>query len=433
MEKLFNSKFMKGLQNFGQKLGSNKFITSLQAAMMSLMGILMVGAISEIAISVLGPAMFNIISAKSTTYAYLSLPYQFSLNMLSVYVVLFLAYHYAQNLKMKSPIMNSIDALFAFLLVAGILTATKSGTYSIDMSYLGAEGLFISFVVVFISVQVEKFCLDKNIRIKMPDVVPQFLQDGFSSILPLLFNAIIFVGASAIVNVSTAGKYTVCSGFMALLSAPLGALNSIPGMFIICIFAALLWVFGIHGTGIVGAVLTPIIIQDTAANAALHAAGKPVVFYAVFLFGSMTIAGGAGNTLPLALMGLRSKSKQISAVAKISAVPGWFNINEPMTFGMPIMYNPILAIPYVLNIPIVMLCSLIAYKTGFLMPNWIMILALLPMGFNSYLATLNWHNAIWDYLMLIPSAIVYYPFFKVYEKQLVAKENKATGSETMAK
>lgn len=110
---------------------------------------------------------------------------------------------------------------------------------------------------------------------------------------------------------------------------------------------------------------------------------------------------------------------------KISVAPGWFGINEPITFGMPIMYNPILCIPYVLNIPFVMLCTYLGYKIGFLQPGWISISALLPMGFGAYLSTLRWQNAIWDYLMLIPSTIVWYPFFKIYEKQLIAKESAA--------
>ncbi|WP_412989551.1 PTS sugar transporter subunit IIC [Pediococcus siamensis] len=429
MEKFFNGKLMSGLQKFGQKLGSNTFITALQAAMMSLMGVLMVGAIFQIITSVLGPTMFKVLSANSVLYNYLNIPYQFSMNSLSLWVVLFLAYNYSKNLKMETPIMHSIDALFSFLIVAGTLIVTKAGTYTIDMTYLGAQGMFIGFVVVWVSVRIEKFCEDKNVRIKMPDVVPQFLQDGFASILPLFFNAVLFLASSLLVTVLTNGKYTICSGFMALLSVPLGALTSTVGIFILCIFGALLWTFGIHGTMIVGSIIMPLSIQAVSANAALHAAGKPVIFYPVMLFAYMAIAGGTGNTLPLALLAMRSKSKQLSAVGKISSIPGWFNINEPMTFGIPIMYNPIMSIPYVLNIPVVMLCALVLYKVGFFIPGWIVITALLPMGFGSYLSTLSWKNAIGDYLMLIPSALVWYPFFKVYEKQLVAKEAQAAASE----
>ncbi|WP_303265458.1 PTS transporter subunit EIIC [Thermoanaerobacterium sp. CMT5567-10] len=425
MEHLLESKFMVKLQDFGQKLGKNKFLTALQAAMMSLMGIIMVGAIFQILSSVGSESMLNLFSTKSKIYSILYLPYQFTMNSLSLWVVAILAYNYAKNLKMKSPIMNAVDALVSFLLVAGTLITNKQGITGIDMTYLGAQGMFVGFAVVFISVHIEKFCADKNIRIKMPDVVPPFLQDGFASIIPLLFSVIFFLSVSTIVSVATGGAYNVCSGFMKVLGIPLNALTSLPGMFILGIFAALLWTFGIHGTMIVISIILPLIIQAAASNAALHQAGKPLVFYPVTLFLTIAIAGGTGNTLPLVLMGLRSKSEQIKAVSKIGAVPGWFGINEPVTFGMPIMYNPILAIPYVLNIPVVMFCTYLGYKFGFLQPAWIPITALLPMGFGSYLSTLRWQNAIWDYLMLIPSAIVWYPFFKIYERQLVAKEKAA--------
>lgn len=422
MEKFFESKFMIKLQDFGQSLGRNKFLSALQATMMSLMGIIMVGAISQIICSVGSETMLNLFTSDSKIYSIIYLPYQFTMNSLSLWVVALFGYNYAKNLKMKSPIMNAVDALVCFLLVAGALIISETGGTSIDMTYLGAQGMFIGFLVVFLSVRIEKFCADKNIRIKMPDVVPPFLQDGFASILPLLFSAIIFLGISTIVTVASGGVYTVCSGFMALLGAPLNALTSVPGMFILCVFGALLWCFGIHGTMILVPIIMPLGIQAAVSNAALHAAGEPLIFYPVALFGSMAICGGTGNTLPIALLGLRSKSKQINAVAKISAAPGWFGINEPITFGMPIMYNPILCIPYVLNIPLVMLCTYIGYKVGFLQPAWISISALLPMGFAQYLSTLRWQNAIWDYLMLIPSTIVWYPFFKIYEKQLIAKE-----------
>ncbi|MGL9788069.1 PTS sugar transporter subunit IIC [Enterococcus sp. DIV2469a] len=429
MEKLFDSPVMIKLQDFGQKLGSNKFLAALQACMMSLMGIIMVGAISQITVSVLGPTMFHVIAAESQLYEIIYLPYKFTMDLLSVWVVILFSFNYAKNLKMKSPIMNAVDALICFFLVAGTSMISEAGVTSIDMTYLGSTGMFIGFVVVFLSVQIEKYCADHNIRIKMPDVVPPFLQDGFASIVPLAISACFFLACSAAVDIFTNGNYTIASGFMALLGIPLSALSSTVGMFIMCVFAALLWCFGIHGTMILVPIIMPLGIQAATANGAAAAAGEPLVFYPVALFGGMAIAGGTGNTLPLALMGLKSKSKQISAISKIAAVPGWFNINEPLTFGMPIMYNPIICIPYVLNIPVVMLLTLIGYRIGFLTPGWISISALLPMGMASYLSTLKWQNAIWDYLMLIPAGLIYYPFFKAYEKQLIAKEALAEQEE----
>ena len=256
----------------------------------------------------------------------------------------------------------------------------------------------------------------------MPDAVPSFLQDSFTALLPLLFNCIIFLGVNTAISVMTNGTYNICSGFMKILGIPLGALTSVPGMFILCTFSAVLWCFGIHGTLVILPILIPLNMQAAATNAALYQSGEPLKFFPVLLFNAMGVCGGVGNTLPLALLGLRSKSKQISAVSKMSAVPGWFGINEPLVFGMPIMLNPILCIPYILSVPILMALYYIGYKIGFLSPAWIMVGGVLPMGFVQYLSTLRWQNAIWDYIMLIPATIIWYPFFKAYEKQLVSRE-----------
>lgn len=422
MEKFFESKFMIKLQDFGQSLGKNKFLTALQAAMMSLMGLIMIGAVSQIICAVGSESLFNLFTTNDEIYKLLYLPYNFTMDLLSVWVVLLLGYQYSKKLNLKSPIISGINALVAFLIVASAIIKTESGASTLDMSYFGAPGMFVGFFITFVSVHIEKLCIEKNVRIKMPDTVPQFLQDSFTSLIPLLFNCIIFLISNIAVKVMTNGSYTICSGFMKILGVPLGTLTSVPGMFVLCTFAAILWCFGIHGTLVIIPILMPLNMQAATTNAILHQAGQPLQFFPILLFNAMGVCGGVGNTLALALLGLRSKSKQISAVSKISAVPGWFGINEPIVFGMPIMLNPILCIPYILSVPILMLLYYIGYQVGFLHPAWIMIGGLLPMGFGQYLSTLRWQNAIWDYIMLIPATIIWYPFFKIYEKQLIARE-----------
>jgi len=422
MEKFFESKFMIKLQEFGQKLGQNKFLTALQAAMMSLMGLIMIGAISQIICAIGSESLLNLFNTNDEIYKLLYLPYNFTMDLLSVWLVLLLGYQYSKKLNLKSPIISAVNSLVAFLIVASAIITAETGVVALDMSYFGAPGMFVGFLVTFLSVHIEKFCIEKKIRIKMPDAVPSFLQDSFTALLPLLFNCIIFLGVNTAISVMTNGTYNICSGFMKILGIPLGALTSVPGMFILCTFSAVLWCFGIHGTLVILPILIPLNMQAAATNAALYQSGEPLKFFPVLLFNAMGVCGGVGNTLPLALLGLRSKSKQISAVSKMSAVPGWFGINEPLVFGMPIMLNPILCIPYILSVPILMALYYIGYKIGFLSPAWIMVGGVLPMGFVQYLSTLRWQNAIWDYIMLIPATIIWYPFFKAYEKQLVSRE-----------
>lgn len=427
MQKIFESKFMINLQNFGQKLGTNKFLSALQGAMMSAMGIIMVGAVFQI-ITAVGP-MLGLFQAGDAVYNILYMPYNYTMNCLSIWIVVLMAFNYAKALKLKSPLINALDAAMCFLIATSAFMVTSEGVTALNMAFLGSTGMFTGFLVIFVVIHVEKLCADKNIRIKMPDICPQFLVDGFSAIIPLLFNVIIFTTVSTIISTISGGSLNLASGIMALLAAPLSILISIPGMFVINIFVVLLWCFGIHGTTIVYPMVMPILLQAITDNGALAASGQPLVMFPIFLFYGVATVGGTGNTLSLALLGLRSKSKQIRAVSSISVVPGWFGINEPMTFGMPIMFNPILCIPYVLNVPVVTLCFLIGYKVGFIIPAWIPIMALLPMGIGAYLGTLRWQNAIWAYLMIIPSGLVWFPFFKMYEKQLVAKEAEAEALE----
>lgn len=425
MEGIFNSPIMIKLQEFGQKLGSNKFLSALQGAMMSCMAPIMVGAIFSI-ICAIGP-MLGLFENGDAIYNILYAPYHFTMDLLSLWIVVIMAYQYARSLDLKSPIMSAVQTAVVFILIACSWGKNEAGASVIDVTYLGASGMFVSFICVFIVCQIEKFCINHNVRIKMPDVCPPALVNGFTAILPLAFALILVYAVQICIQIMTNGAFGICSGFMAVLSAPLGALTSVPGMFIICGFAGLLWCFGIHGTMIIMSVIMPLMMQSMAANAEAYAAGgvDALKFYPVLLFGGMALCGGTGNTLPLAIFGLRAKSEQIRAVSKMSIIPGWFGINEPVAFGMPIMYNPILCIPYVLSIFVVMLCTWIGYKVGFLIPTFIPIMTLMPMGFAQFLGTLSWKNAIWSYLMLIPAGLVWYPFFKAYDNQLYKKEQEA--------
>ena len=431
MDKLFNSPFMIKFQEFGQRLGKNKFLSALQASMMSLMGVIMVGAISQI-ICAVGSSMLHLFEADSQIYGILFTPYHFTMNMLSLWLVGLLAFNYARNLGLSTPAIAAVEALCSFMLLVAPITVAESGASMLDMSYFGPTGMFVGFVVAFIAVRIDKLCADKEIYIHMPEVVPQFLQDGFAGIVPLAINIVLMLIVSTAVSVATAGAFTAASGFLALLSVPLGALTSVPGMFVLGIVGAVLWCFGIHGTMIIFPIIMPLLVQASTANAAAMAAGEPLVFYPVLLFAGLSFCGGTGNTMPLVLMSMRAKSEQLRAVAKAGIIPGWFNINEPVTFGAPIMYNPILCIPYVLNVPVNMLFLYFGYKTGLIIPAWITLTATLPMGFGPYLTTLNFMNGLWPYLAMIPVGLVWYPFFKAYDKQFYAKEQEALAAESEA-
>ena len=422
MENLFNNPILIKLQTWGQKLGTNKFISALQYGMMSTMSILMVGAICQILATVL--SLTGLIENGGAVYNAIYLPYNYTMGLIGVWVTAFVAFAYAKNLKLKNPLTHAIDAVIIFVMVCGPIVEGK-----IDTTFLGATGMFLGFVIAGVVVRIEKLCLDKNIRIPMPDVCPPSLVNAFAAIVPLFINVVIFQGLNAILGIVGLNLPYL---LLTILMIPISGLTSLPGMFIICFFALALWCFGIHGTMIVYPIIAASMVEAAQFNAAAMAASEPLQWFPVSLFGAVALLGGTGNTWPLALMGLKAKSKQIRAVAKASVLPGWFGINEPIAFGMPIMYNPILCIPYVLNPLVIMVLYIIGYESGIIIPAWISINTLMPMGFGAYFGTLNIMNAVWVYLMLIPCALIWFPFFKIYDNQLAKKEAEAEAAEAAA-
>ncbi len=432
MNKLFESKFMKGLQKFGEKLASSKVFSAISKSMMGTMAIILVGAVFQIIATI--PTLFGWYTTESSIYKLLYTPYNMTMGILSVFVVFMIGYNYAKSLGMK-PMQNGVVALICFLLVAAPATTVTlaDGATSLTVlntSNLGAAGLFVAILIGILTVNLTHFCEKKNIVIKMPDVVPSFLSEAFSAMLPLLFNIIIWYGISSVLSLLTGGQMTLPLLITYILSIPLSAINTIPGMFIAVLFACLLWTFGIHGSMVVFIALMAIMIQNISANAAAVAAGNEPQFYATMLTGAMACAGGTGNTLGLVLLGLKSaKSKQLKAVSKAAIVPGIFNINEPVTFGFPIMYNPIMAIPYILTPLITMLVLWLGYAIGFFKPAYVLIMSLLPLFMGEFLGSMAWQNLFIPIVGIVVGLIVYYPFFKVYDKQLVEKEATAKTDE----
>ena len=425
MENLFNNPLLIKLQGWGQKVGTNKFIAALTAGMMSTMAPIMVGAVCNILNAV--ATNLGLWATTDAIYGYIAAPYNFTMNMLGIWVTISIAYNYAKNLKMKSPVTQAIDAGIVFLMTCA--PAIEGG---ISTGFLGSTGMFVGFVIAGCVVRIEKFCADKNIRIPMPDVCPPSLVNSFAAIIPLAFDVIVFYGLHVGITVLTGGALSFPTLLNAILMGPLSLLFSTPGMFILNGLAALLWCFGIHGSMIVYPIIMADMINAASTNYQLFMASEPLQFFPSLLFACVGLIGGAGNTWPLAIMGLKAKSKQIRAVAKVSVIPGWFGINEPMTFGMPIMYNPILCIPYVLNVLVITALYYFAYTFGIIVPPHISIQTLLPLGFGAYLGTLNIMNAVWVYLMIIPAALIWFPFFKVYDNQLAKQEAEAEAAEAAA-
>jgi len=414
MSNFFESSFAKKLQGYGEKFSGNQYLSAITSGLMIAMSTIMVGAICQI---------LSVIPFPDTVKAILTVPYNMTTGILALIAAFSIAFVLAGSLKQK-PLSNAIMSAALFLMVAApaqsVTLENGSSMTVMDTSSLGGIGLFTAIIIALLSVRITKFCKDKNIIIRMPDVVPQFLADSFSNIIPLLINVIIFHGLNTILQYTV--NMTLPLAIMYVLAIPLSFLTSTVGIFIVALFALILWIFGIHGTMIIMSLMLPSYMQAVMSNAELVAAGADPVFTPVLMVFQIAAVGGTGCTLGLAILGWRSKSEQIKAVSRAGLVPGLCNINEPISFGMPIVYNPILAIPYVITPVVMMLIYYLGMSVGILKAPHILMVSILPLGVGEFLGTLSWTNVLFPFLMIPVTMLIYYPFFKIYENQLVTKE-----------
>ncbi len=426
IERLAESNFMKKLQQISQKMTTNEIFATISSGMGATMGLIMLGAVIQI-ICALGELIFKW-SPQSPSYIAFYMPYKLTMGLLGFFMCFSMAANYAKR-KKRNTMQAGFTAIVCYILVVSpVVSASADGGESffeaLNLSALGTGGMFVALIIGLCSVAISEFAIRHNWMIKLPDVVPEGIANSFNAIIPTGINILVWYGLSILIAVLSQGTLTLASVITKVLSVPIGYLTSTPGMFVIIILCQLLWFFGIHGTGITfNAIMIPYVTAYMT-NSSLAAAGQPLEWSPLFLFGALSIMGGTGNTLALCVMGLRSKSKRISTVSKAALVPGIFNINEPVIFGYPIMYNSIMLIPYILCSVVVAVLMLLAYTFGLMAYPQVLIMTTLPIVLSAFMNSLDWRNCVFAALMFPVCYVVYLPFFKVYEKQCLEQESE---------
>lgn len=422
--KISNSKFMQKLEEISMKMSGSKIFSTISSGMGGTMGLIMIGAIVQIVLA-LATNFFGM-DTESAAYIKINTIYQSTMGIMSIFMAFNMAHGFAKKNDIN-PVQAGFTAIMCFILVAApvhsIVDADGVAHMVIDTSNLSSGGIFTALIIGLASVRISKFAIDHNWMIKLPDVVPEGILHSFNSIIPTGINIVIWYGLALIVDAVSGGALSIPTIVIWVLSIPIGLLLSTPGMFIIMLLAQTFWFFGIHGSSVVWSVMFAPMMAAYMTNAELALAGQPLQYNPAFLYlMSMGILGGAGNTLPLLLMGIKSKSKTIKTISRAALPTAFFNINEPVIFGFPIMYNAIFLIPFMLCPVVVGLFLLLGWNLGLLAYPQVLVLTTLPIIVSEFIATLDWRNAVFVVLMFPVCWMIWYPFFKVYEKQCVANE-----------
>lgn len=435
-------KLRETLEPIGQKLGKQRHLAAISSGIMMVAPITLISAFINI---IANPPVTKSLLAQggfwtlltpwyhfaTKYYNQIMVPYNMTIGLFGLIAAYGIAFRLSQSYKMKSPESVALISIIMFLMTAAPMYTDNKNISLMKAADLGSQGLFGAMIIGLLVTEICRFVIDKNWTIKMPDSVPPLVTDSFTAIIPALINLIIWYSASLL---SQTYAHCMFPELITNILTPLFnfALNPVTVVLLVT-FGNLLWLFGIHGTSVVYSILMPVLMQNMSANAEAfnkHGASA-LVLYPSSLLMWMGV-GATGCTLGLVVLMCRSKAPQLKTLGRLGLIPNWCGINEPILFGTPVVLNPILAIPFLI-VPIVV--GVIAYgltAIGILDIGHNVMWSMLPLGMQNFLMTQNWINSVAEYLLMGLSALIYYPFFKVYEKQLLDQAADPTTGATPA-
>jgi len=351
------------------------------------------------------------------------IPYRLTMFIMSLYIAFGIGYNLAKSYKLDA-LSGAQLAVCSLLLTLTPELIDKKG-FMLPMTNLGGHGLFVTMIVSILSVEILRFCKKNNVTIKMPEQVPPSVSRSFEALIPAAFVIIMMSLITVVFKVDL--HYVVDK-----LAAPLvKAGDSYFGVIIPVFLITFFWSFGIHGVSVVGTVARPLWDVYLGKNGEAVASGAshfpfiaPEPFYQWFIW-----IGGSGATLGLVLaMIIFGRSKYSKALSRTCIVPGIFNINEPVIFGLPIVLNPILIIPFVITPLVTATIAYAATAMGFVTPTHIMPPWTLPAPIGAYLATGgDWRAIVLVFINIAISFLIYLPFFKMYDKNMLEIEKNGDG------
>ena len=361
-------------------------------------------------------------------------PYSYSMGILALLVAGTTAKSLTDSVNRSMEKTNQINYMSTLLaaIVGLLMLAADPIENGLATGFLGTKGLLSAFLAAFVTVAIYKICVKNNVTIRMPDEVPPNISQVFKDVIPFTLSVVSlyaldllarhFVGASVAESI---GKF-----FAPLFSAADGYL----GITIIFGAFAFFWFIGIHGPSIVEPAIAAITYANAEVNLNLLQQGMhadKILTSGTQMF--IVTMGGTGATLvvPFMFMWL-TKSKRNRAIGRASVVPTFFGVNEPILFGAPLVLNPIFFIPFIFA-PIANV--------------WIFKFFIETLGMNSFTANLPWTTPaplglvlgtnfqvlsfILAALLIVVDVIIYYPFLKVYDEQILEEERSGKSNDEL--
>ena len=418
-----------------EKVGRNKYLLSIRDGFLVSMPLLIAGSffllIANFPIPGWTEFWGRIFGENWTTF--MVKPTEATFNIMAIIVVMAIGYSFAGHMKVNKIFGAAISVVSWFLLmpyevlVKGslLISGVDTNVSGIPLKWVGSSGLFVGMIVAFLAVHIYAFANSKGWIIKMPDGVPPTVIQSFAALIPATLVITVFFVINIIFSLS---PFENAFNFVfEMLQIPLLNLgNTVWAMVTAYIFVHIFWFIGVNGGSVVGAVYNPILQTLAAQNLEAFRTGEPIPNIISQQFQDLFATfGGAGSTLSLLIaMLLFCRSKRIKNLGKLSLAPGIFGINEPIIFGLPIVLNPIMFVPFLLVPTFNIVVSYIVMKIGLVpYPSGVPITWTTPIIVSGFLST-GWTGAVLQVLLLIAGVFIYMPFIKIMDKQFIKEEMK---------
>ena len=416
-------------------IAENKYVNGIRRAFIMMMPLLMIGSLFLMITAFPLPAyqrgMASLLGENWKDI--FDIPVSATFNLIALFVSFLVAQQLAKQFELDS-IAVGLLSLASFLILTPLGNTSEFGQV-ITFTWLGSKGMFVAMVIGVVTVKIFHFFVKRDILVKMPDGVPPEVIKSFEALIP---GTVILATALLLrVGMENTSYGTIHDFVYKMLALPLRALGTSYIGSILTVFAiSILWSVGINSGSMVNGFVRPFWLENQAENIAALQAGQPLPHVITEQFFDMIWMGGAGVTLSLLLaIVIFAKSKHIKSVGAIGIVPGIFNINEPVLFGLPIILNPIMLIPFNI-VPIVMVTTqYIAMNIGLVSkPLGVAFPWPTPAVISGFITVGDFSGALIQIANLIIGAMIYLPFLRIIDKaskkeedemeRLEAEENK---------
>ena len=417
---------------FFEKISRNKYLRAIRDGFIAGMPVILFSSIFILIAYV--PNAWGFHWSKDIE-TFLMTPYSYSMGILAFFVAGTTAKGLTDSMNRDLPATNQINYISTMLatMVGFLLMAAepaKDGGFL--TAFMGTKGLLTAFIAAFITVNVYKVCVKNNVTIRMPDEVPPNISQVFKDLIPFTLSVVLLYALELVVKASL--HVTVAESIGTLLAPLFSAADGYVGITIIFGAFAFFWFIGIHGPSIVEPAIAAITYANAEVNLNLIQQGihaDKILTSGTQMF--IVTMGGTGATLvvPFMFMWL-TKSKRNRAIGRASVVPTFFGVNEPILFGAPMVLNPIFFIPFIFA-PIANV--------------WIFKFFVDTLGMNSFTSNLPWTTPgplgivlgtnfqvlsfILAALLIVVDVVIYYPFLKVYDEQILEEERSGKSNDSL--